>query len=498
MVLNYGAACVGDKARATFCKGTKNALTLSETNLYIMKRITILAAALLVSLGLCAQTYTADWESLDEREVPEWFENAKFGIFIHWGLYSVPSYSPSAVDGVQKYDRYAEHYWNRMVNGKPSDRKFFGDFHNRTYGPNFEYRDFASMFKAEMFQPEEWARIFEDSGARYVVLTSKHHEGYCLWPSKYSPNWNAVDTGPHRDLLGDLTDAVRARGLKMGYYYSLLEWFHPLYTPETLDSYIDQHEFPQMKELVESYRPDILWTDGEWDYTSARWRSVEFIQWLYNESSVRGTVAINDRWGSETRSLHGGYYTTEYDLVHSGDANGMAFKKPWEECRGIGGSFGFNRHEYLDEYSTSEQLVHILINKVARGGNLLLNIGPTADGRIPVIMQQRLRDIGDWLRVNGEAIYDTRKWDKAPAVTPDTKTFFTVKDGALYVIVTEWTGAPVVVGGVKGAKAVSMLGTDARVRFSQSGGKLTIMPPVLKRPTDIPCNYAWVYKVEFR
>lgn len=448
----------------------------------------------ITAMGM-AQNYQANWESIDSRPVPEWFENAKFGIFIHWGLYSVPSYSPTQRDGVGIYDRYAEHYWSRLLHDGRT-RHFFVDFHNRVYGENFRYQDFVSLFKAEMFEPEEWARIFEESGAKYVVLTSKHHEGFCLWPSQYSPNWNAVDMGPHRDLLGDLTKAVKDRGLKMGYYYSLLEWENPLYKAETLDQYIEQHMFPQMKELVQAYSPDLLWTDGEWDYPSEQLKSTTFLQWLYNESNVRETIAVNDRWGKETRSRHGGFYTTEYDLVHSGNADDIQFARPWEECRGIGGSFGYNRKENLEDYSTSEQLVHVLINKVARGGNLLLNVGPTADGRIPVIMQQRLKDLGDWLAVNGEAIYDTRKWDGAPAVTKDTDLYFTRKDGALYVIMTRWHEKPITVKGVKGAGKVTMLGYDGKVSFRQSGNSVVIQPIRFQSPSDVPCSYAWVYKIE--
>ncbi|MEN6455473.1 MAG: alpha-L-fucosidase [Prolixibacteraceae bacterium] len=284
--------------------------------------------------------------------------------------------------------------------------------------------------------------LFRESGAKYVVLTSKHHEGFALWPSKLSWNWNAVDVGPHRDLLGDLTTAVRKAGLKMGYYYSLLEWFHPLYQKGTIEKYVDDHMIPQMKELVTAYRPDIFWTDGEWDYPSDVLKSTSFLQWLYNESPVKDQVVVNDRWGKETRSLHGGFYTTEYDLVHTGNASAVKFERPWEECRGIGGSFGYNRNENFEDYASSEELVHILINKVGRGGNLLLNIGPTADGRIPVIMQQRLMDMGAWLKVNGEAIYNTRTWKDAPAVTPETTIYYTNKAGTRFFVLSGCTKTP--------------------------------------------------------
>lgn len=466
-----------------------------------MKTSLLLTGCLLVS-SLYAQTgpssvpavrYEPTWASLDSRPVPAWFEDAKFGIFIHWGLFSVPAWGPTARDGVGIYDRYAEWYWQKLTDPKGKTYPLFRKFHDTTYGPAFQYQDFADDFKAELFRPDEWAEVFERAGAKYVVLTSKHHEGFTLWPSAQSWNWNAVDVGPHRDLAGDLMKSVRAKNLRMGYYYSLYEWFNPLYRQD-VKRYVDEHMTPQLKDLVTRYRPDIVWTDGEWDHPSEVWKSTQFLAWLYNESPVKDEVVVNDRWGKETRSKHGGIFTTEYDLVHEGNADGLKFARPWEECRGIGGSFGYNRAENLEDYSTSEQLVHILIDKVARGGNLLLNIGPTADGRIPVIQQQRLKDIGDWLAVNGEAIYGSRAWANAPAVKPETKTYFTTKGKDLYVITRDWPET-LTIPGIKSPTKVTLLGTKVPVRTVQKGTSLVLTSPTLT-PTTMPGRYAWVYKLE--
>jgi alpha-L-fucosidase len=447
---------------------------------------------ILVTVSLGQKLYQPTWESLDSRSTPSWFEDAKFGIFIHWGLYSVPSWGPT--EGVGIYEKYAEWYWRSLVNKDRESHPLFIAFHEGTYGENFKYQDFVHYFKCEMFEPQEWARIFAASGAKYIVLTSKHHEGFALWPSVYSWNWNAVDAGPHRDLAGDLTEAVRAAGLRMGFYYSLYEWYHPLYH-QNVKAYVDTHMLPQMKELVLRYTPDVFWPDGEWDYPSETWRSQEFLTWLYNESPVKDDVAVNDRWGKETRSKHGGYYTTEYDLIHEADANAVQIEHPWEECRGIGTSFGYNRNEYLENYATSEELVHILINKVARGGNLLLNIGPTADGRIPVIMQQRLKDIGDWLRVNGEGIYGTRKWKKAPAVTPETIVFFTAKGEDLYVICSQFPVKPILIDGIVKPLTINLLGYKGKIASSYESGTVSITPPLIT-PAGNPCNYAWTFKLK--
>ena len=452
----------------------------------------LLLLQLVMAQSFAQKTYEPAWESINSRPVPAWFEDAKFGIFIHWGLYSVPAYSPTAQDSVGVYERYAEWYWYRLVT-QTNTQHFFVDYHNRMYGANFKYQDFAYQFKAELFNPDEWAQRFKEAGAKYVVLTSKHHEGFTLWPSEQSWNWNSVDVGPHRDLCGDLTKSVKANGLHMGFYYSLYEWYNPLYK-SNLNEYVDNHMIPQMKDLVTRYQPDVLWTDGEWEHSSEDWKSTQFLAWLYNESPVKNTVVVNDRWGKESRSKNGGIYTTEYDLIGEELSHDIQFSRPWEECRGIAHSFGYNRNEMLEDYSTSEELVHVLINKVARGGNLLLNIGPTADGRIPEIMQQRLADMGSWLKVNGQAIYGTRKWDNAPAVNAETTVYYTKKGNDLYVIVTKWQDKPIVVEGIGKAKSVSMLGFDGKVIYSMAGNRLTINPPVIS-PSTNTCDYAWVFKI---
>ncbi|MDD2349381.1 MAG: alpha-L-fucosidase [Kiritimatiellae bacterium] len=319
---------------------------------YLMPCVLIACAA----LALRAEPYKAEWESLDKRPIPQWWQEAKFGIFIHWGVYSVPAYAPT--DAANVYAKYSEHYDNRMR----SNNAAFTNFHARTYGTNVTYADFATQFRAEHFDPVQWADLFKKSGARYVVLTSKHHDGFALWPSAYSPRWNAQVLGPHRDLAGELTAAVKQAGLRMGFYYSLLEWGNPLYK-ENIGRWVAEMNLPQMKELVTRYEPDIVWADGEWDYSDEELRSVDFLAWLYNESPVKESVVVNDRWGKKTRGKHGDHYTTEYDLVHSGSSLDTQFTHPWEECRGIGGSFGFNRFETTAHYMTSAQCVETLIEK---------------------------------------------------------------------------------------------------------------------------------------
>lgn len=460
-----------------------------------MKNV-ILIGLLFLALNLKGQNYKPDWESLDKRPVPQWFQDSKFGIFIHWGVYSVPAWGPTG-DSISVYDKYAEWYWNKLTEpGKT--QKYFKEFHTKTYGPNFRYQDFAPMFKAELFDPAKWAELFKESGAKYVVLTSKHHEGFTLWPSAQSWNWNSVDIGPHRDLCGDLTTAVKKNGLHMGFYYSLYEWYNPIYR-SNLQDYVNEHMIPQMKDLVTRYTPDILWTDGEWENPSKDWKSEEFLAWLYNESPVKDNIVVNDRWGSETRSKHGGFYTTEYGLI--GDKEGIdnSVPHPWEECRGIGNSFGFNRTEGLSDYSTPEHLIRLLVSTVSAGGNLLLDIGPAADGSIPVIMQQRLLEMGKWLKTNGEAIYSTQPFirtKKDMEINPETnKTiFFTQKNKDIYIICLNWPREDIVLRRVAPEKKVQalLLGTDRPVSVKKAGGNLILTAPSLN-PDDN--QLAYVFKI---
>ncbi len=344
---------------------------------------------------IVAQTYQPTWESIDRRPTPQWFKDAKFGIFIHWGVYAVPGWSTKG--------NYAEWYQQGLQTTDTARQRF----HKAKFG-NKTYYDLANDFKAELYNPDEWAKLFERAGAKYIVLTSKHHDGFTLWPNQNANKtwgfpWNAKEVGPKRDLLGDLFTAVRKTSVHAGMYYSLYEWFNPLWKSDP-KKYATDHVWPQMKELINSYQPDIFWTDGDWDAPAETWKSQEFLAWLFNESPVKDKVVVNDRWGSGIRFRHGGIFTPEYqpDLDFE--------DHDWEESRGMGYSYGYNREEDAWDYNSTQSLVIALIDKVSRGGNFLLDIGPDEHGKIPPIMQERLLEIGDWLKINGEAIYNTRRW----------------------------------------------------------------------------------------
>jgi alpha-L-fucosidase len=359
------------------------------------------------SQNIIAQ-YKATWESLDTRSVPQWWKDAKFGIFIHWGVYSVPGYS--------KKGDYAEWYENGLRNGDSARIKY----QKENYGDR-TYNDLVNDFHAELFNPNEWAKLIEKSGAKYVVLTSKHHDGFCLWPSKEADRdwgfpWNAVTAGPHKDLLGELFKAIRKTSVHPGMYYSLYEWYNPLWLTDKT-KYVSEHMWPQMKDLINTYKPDVFWTDGDWDAPASTWKSREFLAWLYNQSPVKNSVVTYDRWGSGVRFHHGGVYTPEYqpDLDFE--------DHPWEESRGMGASYGYNRNEDSWDYNSAQSLVLQLIDKVSRGGNFLLDIGPDAHGKIPPIMQERLLEIGKWMDVNSEAIYNTVRWKNSSQWSEGNRSF---------------------------------------------------------------------------
>jgi alpha-L-fucosidase len=368
----------------------------------------LIFAALLLSSVVEAQTYRADWESLDTRPTPSWWKDAKFGIFIHWGVYAVPGWSPKGT--------YAEWYQQGLQTTDTARQRF----HKSKFGDK-SYYQLADDFKAELYKPDEWAKLFEKSGAKYIVLTSKHHDGFTLWPNKEANKtwgfpWNAKDIGPKRDLLGDLFTAVRKTSVRAGMYYSLYEWFNPLWLSDK-PAYVENHMWPQLKELINTYQPDVLWTDGEWDAPAETWKSQQFLAWLFNESVVKDKIVVNDRWGSGIRFKHAGFFTPEYqpDLDFE--------NHDWEESRGMGHSYGYNREEDSWDYNSTQSLIIALIDKVSRGGNFLLDIGPDEHGKIPPIMQERLLEIGDWLQVNGEAIYNTRRW-KTPVQWSEGKRGF--------------------------------------------------------------------------
>jgi len=397
---------------------------------------------------------------LSQRPLPQWFEDAKFGIFIHWGLFSIPAFAPKLgkISDVFKsdYDRavaltpYTEWYANAIkVPGSPS-----AEFHRSNYAEQ-GYSDFRKPFLDGLtrWNPEDWARLFKSAGARYVVLVTKHHDGFCLWPSAvpnpYRENWSS-----QRDIVGELASAVRAQGLNFGVYYSGgIDW---TFNPRPLRTFGDfiastpggdypEYATRQIHELIDRYRPDLLWNDISWpgDLKSLK----ELLEYYY--ARVPEGV-VNDRWQHQTpvaRALKLPLVRWGFDFMakrhirkHPQSVDGVIppaipysdFRTPeyasfeaiqikkWEATRGMSHSFGFNRNDSEEDYASAGALLGGLIDAVSKHGNLLLNVGPRGeDAGIPQAQRERLQKIGAWLEINGAAIYGTHVCSIASGQTDD-------------------------------------------------------------------------------
>ncbi|ENN77167.1 hypothetical protein YQE_06306, partial [Dendroctonus ponderosae] len=416
-----------------------------------------------------ATKYEPNWKSLDKRPLPDWFDKAKIGIFLHWGVFSVPSFG-------------SEWFWSEWQSNSSAR---INSYMKANYPPNFTYQDFAKDFSAEFFNSSQWADLFKRAGANYVVLTSKHHEGFTLWPSEYSFSWNAKDIGPHRDLLGDLGNAVKRAGLKFGVYHSLFEWFNPIYLADkrrnfTTQKFVDNKVLLEMKELVSNYKPWVIWSDGDWEADDTYWRSTDFLAWfgLYNESPVKDQVVVNDRWGRGTTCIHGDFIN-----CHDRYNPGKLQRKKWENAMTLDReSWGFRRNADLSDYLTPHQLLTVLAQTISCGGNLLINLGPTKEGTIAPIFQDRLTQLGAWLRINGEAIYNSRPW----IVQNDTvnpQVWYTSGNNAVYAIDLEWPlDNKVILGGAVSLfkspdTAVSLLGNLGKLKWVMNSRRVEVHLP---------------------
>ena len=350
------------------------------------------------------ETPAVDWSktSFADHQPPAWFADAPLGIFIHWGAYSVPAWAePTGELGAVPMEEwfahnpYAEWYLNTIgIEGSPAWE------HHRDAHGGTPYDDFLDAWRAERFDPTELAQLFAHVGADYVIPTTKHHDGITLWDGPGTGDRNTVHRGPKRDLVGDLADAVRAAGLRFGVYYSGgIDWFQrPI---ETLEPAAEGVPFPlpnddeygryaavQVRDLVERYAPSVLWNDIAWPSENRRMGAdglVELFEHYY--ASVPDGV-VNDRWSS----THFDYRTSEYQAFRDSEDDAA-----WENCRGIGLSFGYNQVESETEYLDGPALARHLTDCVSRGGRFLLNVGPKADGTLPDLQRTALVQLGDWM-----------------------------------------------------------------------------------------------------
>jgi alpha-L-fucosidase len=455
--------------------------------------------------------FRPDWQSLQKYEVPEWFRDAKFGIFIHWGLYSVPAFGSEWYPR-DMYQRGSDEYKHHLA----------------TYGTQskFGYKDFIPMLKAEKFDPAAWAALFRDSGARYVVPVFEHHDGFAMYDSDLS-DWTAAKMGPHRDLMGDLVKALRADDLHVGASFHRVE--HNFFfdggreitsdvsDPRYAGLYGPAHTWMKAKhdtplgndftyvsdqwtndwlarsaEIVDKYKPELMWFDWWVGQPSVRPALTRFTAFYYNESTS---------WGGVPGVINYKYFAMqEHSAVLDLERGQLDDIRPlaWQTDTSVSNkSWGYIEH---DTFKTPEFIVDELVDIVSKNGNLLLNVGPRADGTIPGEVQQILREVGKWLQANGEAIYGTRPWrtfgegptkvtggafhdEETTAYTPaDFR--FTTKKNVLYAIGMHRpkNGTAVIHSLASGAgtgnvRTVQLLGAKADVKFAQSADGLHLELP---------------------
>ncbi len=471
--------------------------------------------------------FRPDWESLDNYKVPEWYMDAKFGIFIHWGVYSVPA--------------FGSEWYPRLMYIEGSDEY---KHHIATYGTQdkFGYKDFIPSFKAEKFDPAAWARLFKESGAKYVVPVFEHHDGFAMYDSGLS-DWTAAKMGPHRDLMGDLARAVRAEGLHLGASSHRVEHNFFLGVGRTIPSDVNDpnyaafygpaHRWVENKrgtplsndftfvskawtddwlarsaEIVQKYHPDVMYFDWWIGQPSVRDNLTRFTSFYYNSSLKRGVPVgvINYK----------DFAMQEQSAVLDLERGQLAGIRPlyWQTDTSIGNkSWGYIEN---DTFKSPDFVIHQLVDIVSKNGNLLLNIGPRSDGTIPEPVQQVLREVGAWLKINGEAIYGTRSWkmygegptkvtegsfhdtDTQPYTAEDFR--FTKKGAVLYAIELGWpsNGEAVIhslgkstLGTQSKIESVALLGSNLKPVFEQRDDGLHI-----QLPEKNPGKYAYSFRME--
>jgi alpha-L-fucosidase len=466
--------------------------------------------------------FRPDWESLQKYQEPEWYRDAKFGIFIHWGLYSVPAF------GNEWYSR------NMYQQGSPEFKH-----HIATYGPQntFGYKDFIPMFKAEHFDPTAWARLFREAGAKYVVPVAEHHDGFPMYQSELT-DWCAGKMGPKRDVIGELAQAIRAEGLHFGAssHRSEHDWFfdvgrqfdsdvndpryaafygpaHPrlmknwnanlledwtFVSPEFMDDWL-----ARTAEIIEKYHPDLLYFDWWIGQPSFRGHLGRLAAFYYNQGARRGTGAVIDYKEDAFQPDSG---TLDVERGQLSDIR----PQHWQTDTSLSNaSWGYVEH---DTYKTPDFIIQQLADVVSKNGNLLLNVGPRSDGTIPEAAQQVLREVGAWLKVNGEAIYGTRPWKRfgegptkvvggafhdtevKPYTSEDFR--FTTKDAAIFAIGMQWppngevrihSFTPDALGGARKIQSVTLLGSDGKLDWRQDGDGLQLKLPAR---SSTACCYA--------
>lgn len=477
-----------------------------------------------------AGPYHATSESLDTHPTPEWYKDAKLGIFFDWGLYSIAGHGEKGWSRA----RYPDWYLNHMIHN-------FKDYHAATWGADFKRDDFIGMFRAEGFNANSIIDLAKKSGAKYFVPFSKHHDGFCLWDSEFTHR-DVVDMNPGRDLTRELIDACEAAGLYHGFYFSVEDYEYPLlseegglnlrlwsknmapdnagvivsndealmdFNPEKHDklvsgkvpvnNFIDDYIVPQAKDFIDKYDPDILWFDGEWQRPAEYYKTPDIVAYFYNRAEGRKAVAANDRWGQNTREHCGDFYTSETDEVVE------KLEDTWEENRSMSESYGYNSSDSLENYVSADELIQMLVRIVAKGGNLNLIVNPDGQGNIPQIQVDLLNELGAWLEINGEAIYGCGLYETLCDNTQlGQPVWYTAsKDEKYgYAIIFDWPKSETFIctnANISWETEVYMLGYDTPLEWVDTGKKswglsAKIPEEMLRNPDARPSQHAWVLR----
>ena len=483
---------------------------------------------LLSTSALAQPNYQANWESLKKYTTPDWFRDAKFGIFIHWGVYSVPAYGGGGIFG--------EWYGNDMYQKGSAAYKH----HIATYGTQdkFGYKDFIPMFKGEKFDADAWAKLFKDAGAKYVVPVAEHHDGFAMYDTKLS-KWNSVNMGPKRDVIGELSTSIKKEGMIFGLSSHRAEHWYFFHNGRNIKSDVNDPQYEDFygpaavgedsletnkisqvflndwllrnTELIDKYKPQLFWFDWWLDNPSFEPYKKTFAAYYYNAGlAMNKGVVLNYKNNAYPEG------TAVIDFERDGDTKIGAL--PWQSDDSVGDrSWGYIED---DDYKSPQFLVDGLIDVVSKNGNLLLNIGPKADGTIPEVQANLLLEIGKWLKVNGEAIYGTRPWKifgEGPAMTfakdktkqnadsydAKNKTFtaedfrFTTKGEVLYAMPLNIPKGKITIKSLgkkvfkDKVKSVELLGSNIKLKWKQSDGGL-----IIDAIDKYPSNYAAAFKIQ--
>jgi len=424
-------------------------------------------------------------QNRDERMA--WWRDAKFGMFIHWGVYAIPA----GIWKGKEYDGIGE--WIMSHADIPKE----------------EYEKLPPKFKPVKFDAEQWVQTAKNAGMKYMVITSKHHDGFCMFDSK-ATDYDIVDATPYgKDVLKPLSNECEKAGIKFCTYYSILDWHHPAQKlrvdngrhnygnnqikkdrKQECIEYVKAH----LKELVNNYDISLLWFDGGW---MSWWKAKdgkEIVDYLW---SISPDIIINNRATGKAKKHIADYGTPEQKIPRKGS------ERDFETCMTMNDTWGFKKNDH--NWKSTKTLLVNLVDIVSKGGNYLLNVGPTPQGVIPQPSVERLNEIGDWLKINGEAIYSTTRWKVYREIPPaeKSKNFanvelrFTAKENAVYAACLSWPEKTVKIKSIGKqsfpkikVKNVKMLGSDQQLQWTQHANFLTIKPPKTK-----PCDYVCVFKV---